>query len=53
MIWRGFCGFLLGVVAAGIVVTIASGLGLPEGPGWWALIIPFLLFMTYAGAITE
>ena len=53
MIWRGIAGFIMGILGAGILISIATAAGAPSGPGWWLIILPFLVFMTYAGAITK
>lgn len=53
MIGRAIAGFVMGILAAGIIISIGTAAGLPSGPGWWAVIVPFLVFMTYAGAITK
>lgn len=53
MIWRGFCGFVLGLVAFGLVTSVGTAVGIPEGEHWFAVGIPLVGFMTYAGAITK
>lgn len=53
MIWRGFCGFVMGILAFGFLASVGAAIGIPPGLHWWALAVPFLVFMTYAGAITK
>ena len=45
------CGSIGGLIAFGLVVLIGITAGLPAGPGWWVIGLPFILWMGYLATI--
>jgi len=53
MIWRAFTGLVVGLIFIGIVAGILLAIGVPTGPLWLVIVVPFLAVMMYGAAIDK
>lgn len=46
-------GAVLGLTLFGLVALVGTTLGLPEGPGWAVVGVPFIVVIAYLASIAN